>query len=313
MNGPEAGRAGLRNVVVFTLAMIAFYALVGVYVSRVVGQGEGGGAAVAAGVNPEFGEEVFWGKGKCGTCHAMGERGSAVRCPNLGESDGLAAIGARAAERAAAAGLDDGTAYLVESLHDPAAYVVEGFSGDTMPKVFQPPIGLTGDEIRAVITYLQAQGGAPDPEAIVLPPDMEAGGAAGAAAPAAAWAPYLAGDPERGRDLFYDGVADKSFGEGAQACGVCHTVAGEGGKVGPELTDVALIRGPAYIIESILDPSAEVVANFAPVMPPNFAARLSVTDLHDILAFLVEAAGLPAGPAPEAGPTRIPATQEASP
>jgi mono/diheme cytochrome c family protein len=290
----EGGRRGAvaAKVVLFTLAVIGFFVLVGFYVARIVGSAGASGAAAGApatGVSPEVGEAVFWGKGKCSTCHSLGDRGSAVRCPNLLD------IGGHTDERARAAGLADGTAYLVESLHDPSAYVVAGYSGDTMPKVFQPPISLSGDEIRAVITYLQSQGGTVDAAAIQLPPDME-GGPGGAPAPAGAWKPYLAGDAANGEKLFRQGRT------GVPPCAACHTVAGEGATVGPDLTDVAVIRGPQYIISSIVDPKAEVVSGYQPVMPPNFADILTVREIHDLLAYLMQSAGLPPdGGAPPGG------------
>jgi mono/diheme cytochrome c family protein len=292
--GAEGGGARVgRNLVVFVLLVIGFYVFTGVYVQSIVGGGggeAGASGAGATGVSVDAGQAVFWGKGKCSTCHALGDQGSAVRCPNL------EGIGATAAGRAEEAGLPDATAYLVESLHEPSSYVVEGYGGDTMPKVYQPPISLSGDEIRAVILYLQSQGGTPDEAAISLPAAMEAGGGEGAAAPAV-FAPYMTGDPEAGRALFYEGRGDKMFADGAQACGVCHTVAGEGGTIGPEITDIVAVRGQQYVITSVLDPAAEVVANYPPVMPPTFAEVLTTSELHDILAFLTQSAGqpLPAG------------------
>ena len=49
-------------------------------------------------ISPEGGESLYWGKGRCFTCHSMGDRGSAVRGPNhgrFGEKFPLG-IGARA-------------------------------------------------------------------------------------------------------------------------------------------------------------------------------------------------------------------------
>jgi len=272
-------RAGLRNAALFTLGFIGLYVLIGVYVQRLVGGNESGGSGAAAGVvGPEAGREIFWGKGKCSTCHSVGGEGSAQRCPNL---EGVAAT---AATRDAAK-YKTATEYLVASIADPAAYVVEGFDGGTMPKVYLPPISLAPDEIRSVIAYLQTQGGEADLEAIVLPPEVEAAAAAGGG-PGAAWAPYLKGDPANGEKLFTSGRDGKNTIGQAPACGTCHTFKGKGGTVGPPLDDIAGTRGQAYVIESILDPAAEVVAGFPPAMPPVFATELTVNELHDILAYL---------------------------
>jgi putative heme-binding domain-containing protein len=56
----------------------------------------------------------------------------------------------------------------------------------------------------------------------------------------------LPGDSERGRRVY-----------AAQGCAVCHLAEGEGGVVGPNLTDVGLLRGPAHLRTSLVDPAAE--------------------------------------------------------
>lgn len=294
----------IRNVVLFTAAMIGLYVAVGFYVARITGNSGGAPQVVAQGVNPDAGEQIFFGKGKCSTCHSVGDHGSAVRCPNLAD------IGVRMDERAKEQKLPAGTDYLVQSLHEPSAYVVKGYSGNTMPKVYLPPISLSGEEIQAVITFLQSQGGTVNAGAIHLPPDMVAGAAAGGAVPEA-WKPYLTGDPAKGEALFRKGRP------GMPACAACHTVAGEGAKVGPDLTDVAATRGPEYILKSILDPNAEVVVGYKPnVMPPIFANVLTVHEIHDILAFLMKASGLPVaegmvGTNPSAAPATTGVTETA--
>ena len=41
-----------------------------------------------------------------------------------------------------------------------------------------------------------------------------------------------------------------------QGCSSCHTIAGEGGILGPELTDIGAHRAPDYLRHSIVDPAA---------------------------------------------------------
>jgi mono/diheme cytochrome c family protein len=94
------------------------------------------------------GQEIFEGKGLCTTCHTLGKSG-ALRFPDLG------GIGARAATRRE--GLSD-VAYLAESIYDPNLSIVPGFNPG-MPVINKPPIGLTDQEILAVIAYLQSLGG----------------------------------------------------------------------------------------------------------------------------------------------------------
>lgn len=93
-----------------------------------------------------LGEEIARGKGLCLTCH------TGVRAPQL---DGIAT---RAGERVA--GLS-ALEYMAQSLYEPGAYLVEGFADTQMPTINEPPILLTDDEIRAVIAWLQSQGGVP--------------------------------------------------------------------------------------------------------------------------------------------------------
>ncbi len=237
------------RTVVFGLVMLGLFVYVGALVTGISG---GGTPAAAAGVNPEAGEAIYWGKGKCSTCHSLGERGSAIRGPNHENVCGKARDERVAARQAAgAANIQTATDYLVESIAQPQAQIVEGFSGQ-MPKVYLPPISLAPDEIRAVILYLQTQGCEPDAAAIKLPPEI----LNAASAQAASGGPFtlvVTGDAEAGKELFFDAT-------GPAACTKCHTVAGEGEDVGPELTDVAGTQTLEYVFESIMNPSAEIAA-----------------------------------------------------
>ena len=96
----------------------------------------------------EIGNEIFNGKGLCSTCHTIGRSG-ALRFPDL------QGIATRAADRRPGYGALD---YLAESLYRPEAFIVAGFAGG-MPQIDQPPIGLSDQEIRAVLAYLQTLGG----------------------------------------------------------------------------------------------------------------------------------------------------------
>jgi len=98
----------------------------------------------------KVGREIMEGKGICLTCHTIGKTG-ALRFPDL------AGIGTQAKSRVP--GLSD-VDYLAQSLYEPTAFVVPGFP-PAMPPVNQPPIGLTDQEILAVIAALQTLGGTP--------------------------------------------------------------------------------------------------------------------------------------------------------
>lgn len=96
------------------------------------------------------GKEIMEGKGLCTTCHTIGRSG-ALRFPDL---DG---IGARAAgARPGLSAVD----YLAQSIYEPDVYIVPGFNPG-MPVINKPPIGLSDEEILAVIAYLQSLGARP--------------------------------------------------------------------------------------------------------------------------------------------------------
>ena len=65
----------------------------------------------------------------------------------------------------------------------------------------------------------------------------------------------LPGDPVAGRELY-----DMTL------CSTCHIVNGEGMALGPDLSDVGLLRGSAYLRESIMDPPKVVNPRFRTVL-----------------------------------------------
>jgi putative heme-binding domain-containing protein len=72
------------------------------------------------------------------------------------------------------------------------------------------------------------------------------------------WKPYVAGDPQMGRKLFFDA-------QGKAQCAKCHTIAGEGGRIGPLLDRIASRRAPEFIMESIVLPSQDIAPEFEAV------------------------------------------------
>ncbi len=269
--GGGAGKAFIRSVG-FVLIILTVYIYIAEVITDISGQGHRG--AVAAGVGPELGREIFFGKGKCSTCHSLGNEGSAIRCPNLGIKEGagppfdrpiIQRAELRAAERSKATGKEYRPIdYIIESHFDPGAYVVDGFKNE-MPTIWKPPISLSPDEEMSVDSFLQSQGGEVDIAAISNSPifakfkqgakslESEGGGQA-------VFAPYIKGDPEKGARIFFD---ERS----ATPCAKCHTAKDvngvvRGGKVGPELTNVAGSRTPQFIIESVMDPSANIASGF---------------------------------------------------
>jgi putative heme-binding domain-containing protein len=214
------------------------------------------------------GEELFWGSGRCHVCHRVGDRGYALRGPNLGKSAEGDSIGLRAQQRAADLNLRNGAEYLVQSLTDPHAFVTPNFKNE-MPKIQDAPISLSAAEITAVILYLQTLGGTEDMGAIKLPRSLQSG-AKSATSPAI----RIRGNVEAGRSLFFD--AEKGAG-----CASCHVAVNkegeqEGGAMGPELTALASYRSREHIYWKILRPDSNVVSGYEEMLIKTKDDRLIV-------------------------------------
>lgn len=99
------------------------------------------------------------------------------------------------------------------------------------------------------------------------------------------WQARAVPDPERGERRFRE-----------VGCNGCHTVAGVGGMVGPDLTEVGArpSRDPErwlitedYIRASILEPDAFIVLGYDNMMPPPDRLGLSERDVSDIVDYLL--------------------------
>ena len=98
-----------------------------------------------------IGQTVFFSKGQCALCHSIGPSESA-RCPDL------KGIGAKLSKD-----------FLYESLTDPQAFVYQDYRHGsvpkeypaTMPAINKDPIGLSKNEILAIIAFLQQMSGEP--------------------------------------------------------------------------------------------------------------------------------------------------------
>lgn len=183
------------------------------------------------------GESLFWGEAQCHQCHRVGDRGDGTRGPDLSD------IGFRAGPRAERLDLDSGTEYLVQSIMEPGAHVVEGYTDD-MATVYWPPIDLGRDQIQAVVAYLQSQGGEVDTWGISVDESR-----LGSEPP---MNPFRAGDPERGAAVWEE-----------MECASCHAVSGEPStSAGPDLTDIGAYRNWTWLAESLLQPNAEIGRNW---------------------------------------------------
>jgi mono/diheme cytochrome c family protein len=229
-------------------------------------------------VSPEqlvkAGEGIFKEKGTCEICHRIGQKGT--RAPDL------AGIGATAAKRKPGM---TAKAYLMESLLDPSAYLVEGYP-PIMPKVDRPPIGLNRSEIWALTAFLESLGGQVNVKLDDIP--KTAGAAAGLGAQAAEI--KLPGDPKAGQAVF--------MGKGG--CIACHKAGTIGASpVGPDLSQIAKIQTPEYIMAKILNPAGMgTVAGFPPgVMPPTLGQTLTAREYVDLVSFLLTLKGQGGSPA----------------
>ncbi len=199
----------------------------------------------------EIGEGIFNSKGQCAACHTLDTSAPKGRCPDLSD------IGTIAATRQPGVSSKQ---YLIESLYEPAKYLVPGY-GKIMPEVWKNPIALTKLEIEAVIAFLQSKGGDIDPTPFDEPINR-----ADADTTTVALEPLLTGEIEKGRKVFID-----------TACVSCHVVQGvENPQAGdenvdfevvtaPELSDVAAVYEMRYIEESILLPHKEILPGYGNV------------------------------------------------
>lgn len=76
-------------------------------------------------------------------------------------------------------------------------------------------------------------------------------------------------------------------------CGRCHHIAGEGGRIGPELTHIGTLaaeRRPGaageYLLESVVEPGSYIVPGYRDTMPRGLTIGLSAADLDALVAYL---------------------------
>lgn len=204
-----------------------------------------------------MGKELVTSKGGCLICHKIAESGN-ERGPDL------RGVGGRAGARIP--GLD-AEEYLLQSLQQPGAFLVEGYPG-IMPVATMPPADLSATELKAVIAFLESMGG--EVTVQVTPEDVEQ--AQAKAATSRPIAPGLALMHRAG-------------------CTTCHDVKGETRQVGPPLTTVAHRLTPEEIRQSILEPDAVVAEGFPPgLMPKDLAENLTAEEIDQLIAYLQEIA-----------------------
>jgi len=264
------------KIALFTLLVTGFYTYVGAIVPQMeahppksteISAGLGGQELAA------IGKDIFFGKGTCALCHTIGGKGE--RCPDL------AGAGSRAETRVAELSAEE---YLAQSLYQPNAYVVDGFT-PTMPPIDRPPIGLGTREIAAVVAFLQSQGGE-----ITVTSDTRFE-VAGAAPPPPPTPPPSA---EGGAPLQAAAII-KTYG-----CIACHDFETATRRVGPSLYDIGTRLDKAAILHSLVEPDAAIAAGDPPYPPglmsatlvaTGFYANLSLTELGVLVDHLTSLRG----------------------
>jgi mono/diheme cytochrome c family protein len=197
-------------------------------------------------------------------------------------------VGGRAETRVKEAGYKgkatNGAEYLVESVMEPTAYVVEGYQPS------MPPVGrqLNDLELVAVVSFLQSQGGEVTVNGQSRFPKWrgEGGGAAPAAAALAPVPAAAAPSGASGQELV------QQWG-----CVTCHKLDGPEKLVGPSLWDIGARKDANYIRESILQPDAVVVEGFPPGLMKGtldgsgFYQKVPLQDLNTIVDYLASLKG----------------------
>jgi cytochrome c2 len=229
------------------------------------------------------GEQIFYGKGTCALCHPIGERGE--RCPDL------AGVGerapARVKEEAYKGTAESGPEYIVESLHNPAVYVVEGYQ-PSMPAQGRQ---LSDLEMVAIIAFLQSLGGEVTVDGKATFAKYRGNGAAAPAASAAAPAAAPAA------------AAVEASGKSGEelvkqwACNTCHKFDGPDKLVGPSLWDIGKRQDANYIRESILSPDAVLTEGFpgglmkSTLEGTGFYQKVALQDLNTLVDYLASLKG----------------------
>lgn len=209
-----------------------------------------------------MGETLVKTKGGCLLCHKISEQGN-TRGPDL------RGVGGRAAKRKPGLSAE---AYLMESLVEPGAYVVEEFAtaggASIMPAANLPPADMSATELKALIAFLQSMSGEVTVE--ITAQDVKAAETQKRRAPS---------DPV----ISHPGFAVLT----AQGCRACHDVIGTARLVGPPLTNVRERLTPAEIRQSILDPNAVIAEGFQPnLMLQDFADKLNAEQLDQLVSYL---------------------------
>jgi cytochrome c oxidase subunit 2 len=183
------------------------------------------------------------------------------------------------------------TEYLVQALYEPGAYLVEDFS-NIMPPSWAPPAKLNYEELTAVIAYLQALGGTPTVRVGQLPRPPTG------TAPLTTPTPKAAGPQPQG--LSSEEIAEARKLLEKYGCMACHSLADQGGQVGPALDRGEIVEDAKelrlsleeYLRQSILQPGAYIVKGFSDVMPKDFGKKMTAEEFELLVRYLASLGGV---------------------
>ncbi len=206
----------------------------------------------------EIGQKIFFGKGQCALCHALGG-GTMGRCPNLGGDNPVGVKLTRAFE--------------YETYTNPEGYVYMDFTSSPpkrfaarMPQINKPPIGLTEPEMLTVFAFLQKNSGPVEitPEEVIALAEKQAGGAGGGGSDAQT---VSTGNAEEGKAVF-----------ARLSCGGCHKIGMEpGGDKGPDLLPVVRGKSVSAILSAIFEKSG---------FHDPYDEKVTVKEMNDLLSYL---------------------------
>ena len=124
--------------------------------------------------------------------------------------------------------------------HAPDDTALANVIANGIPNTAMPRIRrFTENELQQLVAYVRSVG--------KLPPDR------------------VPGDAKRGAALYKN-----------LACSSCHIVAGEGGNLGPDLTDIGIMRGAAYLREAVVAPGSSLPKGTLSVLSRGYAEYLPV-------------------------------------
>jgi mono/diheme cytochrome c family protein len=259
------------KVVAIVLGTLALYTLIANKIPQVESEVPQT-LTLGANVTPEqlvaAGEKVFNGIGGCTTCHGLG-----TRAPNLlTDEKGTGPIGVRCGKREAGKSCKD---YLYESLDNPTAYIVAGYQ-PIMPVMTKQ---LSPQQIWAVISFLESQGGTVDVSASDIP----------ATSSTSTTSPTGGGGGGGGGGGLAGGSTDAKAIIQAAGCLACHKLDGQGQVIAPDLTHVGSRRNAESIRRKILDPASSTARGYerlAGIMPKAFGTMMNAAQLEALVQYL---------------------------